>query len=54
MNKRDLSWCFFFLCLILATSSGWLVKQMEEITICNGISAFLKRKEGLLENLRSL
>ena len=54
MNKSDLSWCFFLLCLIMATSSCWLVKQMEEIFIYNGISAFLKRKEGLLENLRSL
>lgn len=54
MNKIDFSWCFFLLCLIMATSSCWLVKQTEEISICNGISAFLKRKEGLLENLRLL
>lgn len=54
MNKIDFSWCFFFLLLIMATSSFWLVKQMEEISICNDIRAFLKRKEGLLEKLRSL
>lgn len=54
MNKSDFSWRFFLLCLIMATNSCWLVKQMEEISLCNGITAFLKGKEGLLENLRSL
>lgn len=54
MNKIDFSWCFFLLCLIMVTSSCWLVKQMKEISKCNDIRAFLKRKEGLLENLRLL
>lgn len=31
MNKSDFSWCFFLLCLIMATSSCWLVKQMASV-----------------------